>query len=238
MEGSGLLRGKASERQNSMGPDQWTEERNKCDRLYPRKDFTYPTAVHPGDFHFKRRDNHLQNRQGKVASLMETKENSIAQDPADNNNQKPGSSESQLLHSDNFYDRKTLMLTNETFTSIKNEQQFSLNMDYQNTVRTDRCSSVPNGDMEHFQKGRRVGPIKLPASNVATPFDIKMYYDTGPKKRSGPIKPEKMLEPSVSGVYGKNWHPGDECFALYWEDNKVCSSPVHVCAHTKKNTND
>lgn len=231
MEGSGLLRARPSERQNVSSPDQWTEERNKSDRLYPRKDLTYHTAVHPSDFNFKRRDNPIQNRHGKVALLMETKENSAAQDLVDNNNQKQASRESQMHHSNNFYElnRKTLMPTNETFTSLKNEQHFGMNMDYQNPVRTDHFSSVPNGDIEHFQKGRRVGPIKLPASNMATSFDVKMYYDTGPKKRSGPIKPEKMLEPSISGEYGRSWQPGDECFALYWEDNKVC------CVHSISN---
>ncbi|XP_062982057.1 tudor domain-containing protein 3 [Elgaria multicarinata webbii] len=228
MEGSGPLRARASERQHSLGSDQWTEDRNKCDRLYSRKDLVYPTAIHPGDFHFKRRDNPLQNRQGKVVSPMEMKENSSAQDPTDNNNHKQGNRESQIYHPDNFYDRKTLMLTNESYTSLKNEQHFGMNIDYQNPVRTDRFSSVPNGDLEHFQKGRRVGPIKLPAPNMATSFDGKMYYDIGPKKRSGPIKPEKMLEPSISGEYGKSWQPGDECFALYWEDNKFYRAEIEA----------
>ncbi|XP_048348770.1 tudor domain-containing protein 3 isoform X2 [Sphaerodactylus townsendi] len=228
-EGSGLLRAKVSERQNSLGPDHWTEERNKCDRLYPRKDLVYPTAaVHPGDFHFKRRDNPLQNRQGKAASFMEMKDNYSVQNASENNNQKPGSRESQLPQPDSFYDRKTLMLSNDTLATLKNEQHFGMNMEYQNPVRTDRFNSVPNGDMEHFQKGRRVGPIKLPASNMATSFDVKMYYDTGSKKRSGPIKPEKMLEPCTSGEYGKSWQPGDECFALYWEDNKFYRAEIEA----------
>ncbi|XP_042314363.1 tudor domain-containing protein 3 [Sceloporus undulatus] len=225
MEGSGLLRARASERQNSLGPDQWTEERSKCDRLYPRKDLAYPAPVHPGDFHFKRRDNAIQNRQGKVMSFME---NSASQDPADNNNQKQGNRETQIHHPENLYDRKTPMLANETFTSLKNEQHFGMNIDYQNSARTDRFSSVPNGDLEHFQKGRRVGPIKMPAPNATTPFDVKMCYDIGPKKRSGPIKPDKILEPSNSGEYGKNWQPGDECFALYWEDNKFYRAEIEA----------
>ncbi|KAH0624454.1 hypothetical protein JD844_031899 [Phrynosoma platyrhinos] len=217
VEGSGLLRARASERQNSLGPDHWTEERSKCDRLYPRKDLAYPVPVHPGDFHFKRRDNTVQNRQGKVMSLME---NSASQDPADTNNQKQGNRETHIHHPEILYDRKTPVLANETFTSLKNEQHFGMNIDFQNSSRTDHFSSVPNGDLEHFQKGRRVGPIKMPAPSATTPFDVKMCYDIGPKKRSGPIKPDKILEPSNSGEYGKNWQPGDECFALYWEDNK------------------
>lgn len=222
-EGSGLLRARGSERQNLLAPDQWAEERHKCDTLYPRKDPAYSTAVHPSDIHFRRRDNPVPNKQGKGTSFVEMKENSIGQDPADNNNQKQGIRENQIHHPDNFYDRRTLMLTNEAFTSLKNGQHFGMNIDYQNSARTDHFSSIPNGDLEHFPKGRRVGPIKMPAPNVATSFDVKTYYDTGPKKRSGPIKPEKMLEPSISGEYEKSWQPGDECFALYWEDNKVRS---------------
>ncbi|KAF7238638.1 Tudor domain-containing protein 3 [Varanus komodoensis] len=228
MEGGGSLRARVSEKQHSLVSDQWAEERNKCDRLYSRKDLVYPTAIHPGDFHFKRRDNTLLNRQGKILSPMEMKENSAIQDPADNNNQKQGNREGQIHHPDSFYDRKALLLTNESYTSLKNEQHFGVNIDYQNPVRTDRFSSVPNGDLEHFQKGRRVGPIKLPAPNMATSFDGKMFYDIGPKKRSGPIKPEKMLEPSISGEYGKSWQPGDECFALYWEDNKFYRAEIEA----------
>uniref|UniRef100_A0A8D0DFP7 Tudor domain-containing protein 3 n=1 Tax=Salvator merianae TaxID=96440 RepID=A0A8D0DFP7_SALMN len=227
MEASGFLKPKASEKQNSLGSDQWSEERNKCDRLYSRKDLPYPTAVHPGDFHFRRRDNPGQSRPGKVISLMEMKENSV-QDLTGNSSQKQGSRESQIHHPDNFYDRKTLMLTNETLTSLKNEQHFGINIDYQNPTRTDRFNSVPNGDAEHFQKGRRVGPIKLPAPNMNASFEVKMYYDTGPKKRSGPIKPEKILESSVSGEFGKTWQPGDECFALYWEDNKFYRAEIEA----------
>ncbi|XP_077200240.1 tudor domain-containing protein 3 isoform X1 [Paroedura picta] len=227
-EGSGMLRAKASERQNSLCPDQWTEDRNKCDGLYPRKDLVYPTAIYPGDFHFKRRDNLLQNRQGKTGSFMEMKDNSDVQEATENNNQKPGSRESQMHPPESFHDRKTLMLANETLATLKNEQHFGMNVEYQNPVRTDRFSSIPNGDLEHFQKGRRVGPIKLPTPNMATSFDVKMYYDAGPKKRSGPIKPEKMLEPCNSGEYGKGWQPGDECFALYWEDNKFYRAKIEA----------
>nr|XP_020648165.1 tudor domain-containing protein 3 [Pogona vitticeps] len=227
-EGSGLLRSRGSERQNSLGPDKWVEERNKCDILYPLKDPAYSTAVHPCDVHFKKRDNPVPNKQGKVTSLMEMKENSVRQEPADNDNQKQGSRENQIHHPDNFYDRRTLMLRNEAFSSLKNEQHFGMNIDYQNSVRTDHFSSIPNGDLEHFPKGRRVGPIKMPAPSVVTSFDVKTYYDIGPKKRSGPIKPESFLERSISGEYGKIWQPGDECFALYWEDNKFYRAEIEA----------
>ncbi|XP_058040928.1 tudor domain-containing protein 3 isoform X2 [Ahaetulla prasina] len=224
-DGSGLPRTRPSERQNSLGPDQWSEEKNKCDRLYPRKDFGYPTAGHSEDLPFRRREPPVQNRPGKIGSLMEMKENSAGHDPTDNNNQKQGS---QIHHPNNFCDRKTLILANDSFAGLKNEQPFGVSVDYPNPVRTDPFCSVPNGDLEHFPKGRRVGPIKMPPQNVAMPFEVKMYYDSGPKKRSGPIKPEKTLEPPISGEYEKSWQPGDECFALYWEDNKFYRAEIEA----------
>ncbi|ETE64939.1 Tudor domain-containing protein 3, partial [Ophiophagus hannah] len=224
-DGSGLPRTRPSERQNSLGPDQWTEEKNKCDRLYTRKDFGYPTAGHSADLPFKRRETPVQNRPGKIGSLVEMKENSSGHEPTNSNIQKQGS---QMHHPNNFCDRKTLILANESFTGLKNEQPFGMAVDYPNPVRTDPFCSVPNGDLEHFPKGRRVGPIKMPPQNMAMPFDVKMYYDSGPKKRSGPIKPEKTLEPHVSGEYGKSWQPGDECFALYWEDNKFYRAEIEA----------
>uniref|UniRef100_A0A2D4HY63 Tudor domain-containing protein n=2 Tax=Micrurus lemniscatus lemniscatus TaxID=129467 RepID=A0A2D4HY63_MICLE len=224
-DGSGLPRTRPSERQNSLGPDQWTEEKNKCDRLYPRKDFGYPTTGHSADLPFKRRETPVQNRPGKIGSLVEMKENSSGHEPTNSNTQKQGS---QMHHPNNFCDRKTLILANESFTGLKNEQPFGMAVDYLNPIRTDPFCSIPNGDLEHFPKGRRVGPIKMPPQNMAMPFDVKMYYDSGPKKRSGPIKPEKTLEPHVLGEYGKSWQPGDECFALYWEDNKFYRAEIEA----------
>ena len=80
---------------------------------------------------------------------------------------------------------------------------------------------VPNGETETPLKGRRVGPIKPSGPITTTPYDDKIFYNSGPKRRSGPIKPEKVLESSIPMEYAKLWKPGDECFALYWEDNKV-----------------
>ncbi|XP_074844816.1 tudor domain-containing protein 3 isoform X2 [Carettochelys insculpta] len=232
LEGSGLPRNRGLERHSSLGPEQWTEDKNKCDRSYPRndrlKDIVYPTATYQSDVAFRKRDNSMQNRLGKGASFMELGENSSGQDNIDNNNQKRGKKENQIHNPDNFYDRKTRTISNETF-SLKNEQRFGMNSDYQNPIRTDNFNALPNGDIEHPQKGRRVGPIKSPGPNIASPFEDKMlYYNAGPKRRSGPIKPEKVLEPSFPVEYGKSWRPGDECFALYWEDNKFYRAEIEA----------
>nr|XP_006113618.1 tudor domain-containing protein 3 isoform X1 [Pelodiscus sinensis]XP_006113620.1 tudor domain-containing protein 3 isoform X1 [Pelodiscus sinensis]XP_014424226.1 tudor domain-containing protein 3 isoform X1 [Pelodiscus sinensis]XP_025035754.1 tudor domain-containing protein 3 isoform X1 [Pelodiscus sinensis] len=232
LEGSGLPRNRGPEKHSSLGPEQWTEDKNKCDRPYPRndrlKDIGYPAASHQSDFSFKKRDNAMQSRLGKGVSFMELSENSSIQDTTDDNNQKRGKKENQIHSPDNFYDMKTRTISNETF-SLKNEQRFVMNSDYQNPVRTDNFNALPNGDTEHLQKGRRVGPIKSPGPSVAAPFEHKLlYYNAGPKRRSGPIKPEKILEPSVPMEYGKSWRPGDECFALYWEDNKFYRAEIEA----------
>uniref|UniRef100_A0A8D0G2G8 Tudor domain-containing protein 3 n=1 Tax=Sphenodon punctatus TaxID=8508 RepID=A0A8D0G2G8_SPHPU len=234
LEASGLPKSRGSEKQNCLGPEQWTEEKNKCERPYLRndriKDFAYPTCIYPSDVSFKKRDNTVQNRLGRGALLMEMKESPSIQDITDNNNQKQGKREDQIHNPDNLYDRKTRTISNETFTTLKNEQHFGMNTDYQNPIRTHTFNAVPNGDTEHPQKGRRIGPIKASGPPNMTPsFDDKMlYYNTGPKRRSGPIKPEKILQPSIPGEYGKSWHPGDECFALYWEDNKFYRAEIEA----------
>ncbi|KAK2502825.1 hypothetical protein MC885_009130 [Smutsia gigantea] len=46
-------------------------------------------------------------------------------------------------------------------------------------------------------KGRRVGPIKLEGPITTTPYDDKVFYNCGPKRRSGPIKPEKVLDLAI-----------------------------------------
>uniref|UniRef100_A0A7M4FN32 Tudor domain-containing protein 3 n=1 Tax=Crocodylus porosus TaxID=8502 RepID=A0A7M4FN32_CROPO len=232
LESSGPPRNRGPERHNSLGSEQWTEEKNKCDRPNPRndrpKDLAYPTVTYQSDFSFKRRDNNMQNRLGKGALFTELKENSGIQDTISNNNLKRGKRENQIHHPDNFYDRKARTISNETF-SLKSEQHFGMNNEYQNPIRTDSFNVIPNGDTEHPQKGRRVGPIKSPGSNVTSTFDDKiLYYNTGPKRRSGPIKPEKILEPSIPVEYGKSWRPGDECFALYWEDNKFYRAEIEA----------
>lgn len=224
LESGGLPRNRGPERHSSL--EHWTDEKNKSDRHYPKndrsKDLGYPIATHQSDITFKKRDNNMPNRVGKGVCFTEFKENSAAQDVTDNNNQKRGKRENQTHNSENFCDRKARTISSEAFM-VKSEQHFGVNNDYQNPSRTDNFSAVPNGDTEHHQKGRRVGPIKSSGPTVIPPFDDKMlYYNTGPKRRTGPIKPEKILEPSIHVEYGKSWRPGDECFALYWEDNKVC----------------
>uniref|UniRef100_A0A672LNB5 Survival of motor neuron-related-splicing factor 30 n=1 Tax=Sinocyclocheilus grahami TaxID=75366 RepID=A0A672LNB5_SINGR len=72
-------------------------------------------------------------------------------------------------------------------------------------------AQLPNGDLEH----RRTGPIKLQSS--APPQKQTNMHNSAPKKPSGPIKGQRETADTNDHV---NWRAGDQCLALYWEDNK------------------
>uniref|UniRef100_A0ABI7VPT6 Tudor domain-containing protein 3 n=1 Tax=Felis catus TaxID=9685 RepID=A0ABI7VPT6_FELCA len=233
LEGSGLPRNRGSERPStSSGSEAWAEERIKCDRPYSRydrtKDASYLLSSQHNDGAFKKRDNSMQSRSGKGPSYAEAKENPLPQESIDYNNQKRGKRENQTTNPDHFYDRKPRTINNESFSGVKIEKHFNVNTDFQNPVRTNSFVGVPNGETEMPLKGRRVGPIKPAGPITATPYDDKVFYNSGPKRRSGPIKPEKVLESSIPMEYAKLWKPGDECFALYWEDNKFYRAEVEA----------
>ncbi|XP_027701979.1 tudor domain-containing protein 3 isoform X1 [Vombatus ursinus] len=234
LENSGLPRSRGPERQSSsVVHEAWTEERIKSDRPYTRndriKDIAYPSTSHQNDGAFKKRDNSMQNRPVKGPSYLEVKESPLPQETIDHSNQKRGKRENQISNPDHLYERRTRTISNEAFSGMKNEKHFSMNTDYPNSVRTDGFSGIPNGEVEVSMKGRRVGPIKSAGSTGAPAFDDKMlFYNSGPKRRSGPIKPEKVLESSLPVECGRMWKPGDECFALYWEDNKFYRAEIEA----------
>ncbi|XP_055216722.2 tudor domain-containing protein 3 isoform X3 [Gorilla gorilla gorilla] len=233
LEGSGLPRNRGSERPSTSSVSEvWAEDRIKCDRPYSRydrtKDTSYPLGSQHSDGAFKKRDNSMQIRSGKGPSFAEAKENPLPQGSVDYNNQKRGKRESQTSIPDYFYDRKSQTINNEAFSGIKIEKHFNVNTDYQNPVRSNSFIGVPNGEVEMPLKGRRIGPIKPAGPVTAVPCDDKIFYNSGPKRRSGPIKPEKILESSIPMEYAKMWKPGDECFALYWEDNKFYRAEVEA----------
>ncbi|XP_031218296.1 tudor domain-containing protein 3 isoform X1 [Mastomys coucha] len=233
LENSGLSRNRGSERpSSSSGSDMWAEERIKCDRLYSRSDRTkdalYPLGFQHNDGAFKKRDNSMQNRSGRGPLYAEAKEHPLPPEFVDYSNQKRGKRENQTGNPDHFYDRKSRTMNSEAFSGLKIEKHFSVNTDYQNPIQSSSFVGVPNGETEMPLKGRRVGPIKPAGPVTAVPYDDKIFYNSGPKRRSGPIKPEKVIESSIPVEYAKLWKPGDECFALYWEDNKFYRAEVEA----------
>nr|KAF6461111.1 tudor domain containing 3 [Molossus molossus] len=233
LEGSGLPRNRGTERPStSSASEVWAEERIRCDRPYSRydrtKDTSYPSSSQHSDGAFRKRENSMQSRSGRGPSYGDTRENPPPQESVDYNNQKRGKRENQTANLDHFYDRKPRTINNEAFSGVKMEKHFNVNTDYQNPVRTHSFIGVPNGETEMPPRGRRVGPIKPAGPITATPYDDKIVYNSGPKRRSGPIKPDKVLESSIPMEYAKLWKPGDECFALYWEDNKFYRAEVEA----------
>ncbi|XP_052046805.1 tudor domain-containing protein 3 isoform X3 [Apodemus sylvaticus] len=233
LENSVLSRNRGSERpSSSSGSDVWAEERIKCDRPYSRhdrtKDASYPLGFQHNDGAFKKRDNSMQNRPGRGSLYAEAKENPLPPEFIDYNNQKCGKRENQTGNPDHFYDRKSRTVNSEAFSGAKIEKHFSVNTDYQNPAQSHSFVGVPNGETDLPLKGRRVGPIKPAGPVTAVPYDDKIFYNSGPKRRSGPIKPEKVIESSIPVEYAKMWKPGDECFALYWEDNKFYRAEVEA----------
>ncbi|CAO2591723.1 Tudor domain-containing protein 3 [Lemmus lemmus] len=233
LESSVLSRNRGSERPGvSSGPEVWEEERIKCDRPYSRydriKDASYPSSSQHSDGTFRKRDNSMQNRSGRGPLYTEAKENPLPQEFIDYNNQKRGKRENQTGNPDHFYDRKSRTMNNEAFSGLKIEKRFSVNTDYQNPVGSNSFVGVPNGETEMPLKGRRVGTMKPAGPVTAVSYDDKVFYSSGPKRRSGPIKPEKVIESSIPVEYAKMWRPGDECFALYWEDNKFYRAEVEA----------
>ncbi|MCI4383199.1 hypothetical protein PGIGA_G00023770 [Pangasianodon gigas] len=83
---------------------------------------------------------------------------------------------------------------------------------------------LQNGDSEP----RRTGPIKPQTSGP--PQKNNSFYNSAPKKRSGPIKGHRGSEmgyQAESGNHG-NWKSGDQCLALYWEDNKFYRAVIEA----------
>uniref|UniRef100_A0A8B9KQE9 Tudor domain-containing protein 3 n=1 Tax=Astyanax mexicanus TaxID=7994 RepID=A0A8B9KQE9_ASTMX len=81
---------------------------------------------------------------------------------------------------------------------------------------------LQNGDSDH----RRTGPIKPQSSGP--PHKSSNSHNSAPKKRSGPIKGQRgpeMGEPAEMSSQGC-WKPGDQCLALYWEDNKFYRATI------------
>nr|XP_034353525.1 tudor domain-containing protein 3 isoform X2 [Arvicanthis niloticus] len=233
LENSVLSRNRGSEKpSSSSGSNVWPEERIKCDRPYSRydrtKDASYPLGFQHNDGAFKKRDNSMQNRSGRGPLYAEAKENPLPPELLDYNNQKRGKRENQTGNPDHFYDRKSRTMNSEAFSGLKIEKHFSVNAAYQNPVQSNSFVGVPNGETDMPLKGRRVGPIKPAGPVTAVPYDDKIFYNSGPKRRSGPIKPEKVIESSIPMEYAKMWKPGDECFALYWEDNKFYRAEVEA----------
>ncbi|XP_043928821.1 tudor domain-containing protein 3 isoform X2 [Protopterus annectens] len=236
-DSSGPPRNRGSERQNSLGSDSRTEERNKTDRqlaLFEKpKDYVQPNAIQQRDNSFKKniRESTVQNRQTKSNSSAEVKNISSVPEVTDTSSLRRGKWENQRQSSNIFYEKKPEAVNAEQFGRLQIERQSTLNRDLTNTMRNADINVLPNGDTGNLQFGRRTGPIKPVGPSITTSVNDEnvFYYNSGPKRRSGPIKPEKNVEAINFYDYKMsldNWKPGDVCLAMYWEDNKFYRAEI------------
>lgn len=91
------------------------------------------------------------------------------------------------------------------------------------------------GDPAHFQNGdiehRRTGPIKPPNAPCPPnrePPPKKNFASNNPNNNNNKRRPGQGKGPRGSDrghMVEHSWRPGDQCLALYWEDNKVRRAP-------------
>ncbi|OCT92680.1 tudor domain-containing protein 3 [Xenopus laevis] len=216
---------------SSLVAEQWMEERNKCERGYPRndrlKDFSHPPSSHQNEGYKKSYTNPMQGRGIKGGNHTEVKEEFHHQNSTtEGSYQKRGKKDDQRYNSEFHTDRRAQTGNIETF--IPNEKCFSANNElsnYQTILIKDGANDLSNGEFD--PKTRQFGPIKHIVTNLNSSHDNKnkMFSSNNTKKRSGPIKPERPLEAVYSGF---SWRQGDECLALYWEDNKYYKAEVEA----------
>ncbi|XP_053311404.1 tudor domain-containing protein 3 [Spea bombifrons] len=228
-EANGPPRSRCPEKQSNSIPEEWVEERNRCDRGFQRtdrlKDFSHPSSSYQNDGFYKKRDYTMQGKPVKGGNPPDVKEGTS--NPHNNTetiHQKRGKREDQRLNSEFYIDRRP-RTGNDIYTSIPNEKNINVESSNFNTSIKDGAKDLPNGVTE--QKGRRTGPIKPAGSGATSTHDdrSKTFSYNNSKKRSGPIKPEKNAEPVYPAF---SWRPGDECLALYWEDNKFYRAEVEA----------
>ncbi|KAM9321237.1 tudor domain-containing protein 3 [Gastrophryne carolinensis] len=234
-EGSGPPVNRATEKYSS-GLDLWPDDRNRNDKMFSRndrlKEFSHPSSSYHNDITFKKRENTMQNKTARSPCHPESKEGSSIYSNSGNSEvtlQKRGRREDQRQTSEFYGDRRPRTTNSEHFSSLSNERNFSANMEsssFHSMLLKDGANDLLNDELE--QKGRRVGPIKPIGSalNPANDDRSKMTsYITNAKKRTGPIKPERILEPTYPAF---TWRSGDECLALYWEDSKYYRAEIEA----------
>uniref|UniRef100_UPI00398F86CE tudor domain-containing protein 3 n=1 Tax=Pristiophorus japonicus TaxID=55135 RepID=UPI00398F86CE len=241
-ESSGPQRGRGPERQNSTGSSQWMEDGRRGSRHYAGNERLRDHGqqiVHLGNE--PTRKSKGQSPTNKLAdgpSSVEFKGSQSQKDKPDNSSQQRGKFENQRHNYSTFNERKSMELSQIIGSGIsgnmKNGRDFSLHIDNTCDARIVDAYNVSNGQVEDPFLRKRTGPIKStePSQSKLTVYSQSNngIYDSGSKKRTGPIKPERTWEKPYetddlsSAVSNKSqfsdWRPGDQCLALYWEDNK------------------
>ncbi|XP_069746761.1 tudor domain-containing protein 3 isoform X2 [Narcine bancroftii] len=232
-ENFGPQKGRGLGRQTSLGCGHWIDDGRRGDRHYAGLG---QQVVHmDGEPVRKSKGESPINKFEDGPSLMEFKGRQSQKDKLENNTQQRGKFENQRHNYSLYNERKTMELSQiiggGISKSVNNGKDFNFHFDNCN-AQIATCNAS-NGQIDPFQR-KRTGPIKSMESVQSKLAEYSPsnngIYDSVSKKRTGPIKQEKPwerpydIENTTTMLSTKrqlhDWRPGDQCLALYWEDNK------------------
>ncbi|XP_006639056.1 tudor domain-containing protein 3 isoform X1 [Lepisosteus oculatus] len=218
---SAASRWRGPEKLNSGGSDKWQEEGKKGGRSHSGSFRLRDQAV-PGAFPqapdsaFRKgpKDHSMQVKSMDSSSLTEFKGNLRLESKYETNRK---SRKYERQPSDNPEKKASKAVDTLNLSNSWIDKNSTVTHDLSTVSTVVNSLNIQNGESEP----KRTGPIKPLSINSVNDFENKnVFYNSGPKKRSGPIKCEKNPVSSDPNPLGLNWKPGDECLALYWEDNK------------------
>ncbi|XP_051882059.1 tudor domain-containing protein 3 isoform X2 [Pristis pectinata] len=233
-ENCGPQKGRGPDRQTSSGCGHWIDDGRRGGRHYAG----HGQVVHlDNEPTRKGKGENPTNKFGDGPSSMEFKGSLSQKDKLENNTQQRAKFENQR-HNYNLYNERKAMELSQMIGSgisrnVNNEKDFNFHADDNYDAQVVGANNTSNGQIDPFLR-KRTGPIKSTES-VQSKFaeyspSNNGIYDSVSKKRTGPIKRERTWEKpydtenSASALSSKtqlsDWRPGDQCLALYWEDNK------------------
>ncbi|XP_078077822.1 tudor domain-containing protein 3 isoform X2 [Mustelus asterias] len=241
LDNYGPQRGRGPERQNSTGSSQWMDDGRRGGKHYTGNERLRDheqQIIHSGnESNRKTKGENQTNKFGDGPGSVEFKGSQSKKDQLDNGSQQRAKFENQRHNYSTFNERRSMELSQVIGSGIsgnvKNSRDFSLHLDNTCARIVDACN-ISNGQVEDPFLRKRTGPIKSTEHSQSKLTEYSQsnngIYDSGSKKRTGPIKPEKTWAKSYETDYSSsavsnkshfsNWRPGDQCLALYWEDNK------------------
>ncbi|XP_060682435.1 tudor domain-containing protein 3 isoform X2 [Hemiscyllium ocellatum] len=249
LENHGTQRVRGSERYNSTGSNQWIDDGRRGGKHYPGnerlRDYEQQISHLTHESARKTKGESQINKLGDGLGSLDFKGSQIKKEHLDNSGQQRGKFENQRHNYNTFNDRKGIELSQVIGSGIsgnvKNSRDLNLHVDNTSTRIVDSCN-ISNGQLEDSFLRRRTGPIKSsePSQSKFTEYSQSNngIYDSGSKKRTGPIKPERTWERPYETDYPSStvsnksqfsdWRPGDQCLALYWEDNKFYRAVIQA----------
>ncbi|XP_078401992.1 tudor domain-containing protein 3 isoform X3 [Cetorhinus maximus] len=241
LDNYGPQRGRGPQRQNFTGSSQWMDDGRRGGKHYAGNERLRDheqQITHLGNESTRKIKGESQtNKLGDGPGSAEFKGSQSKKDQLDNGSQQRARFENQRHNYSTFNERKGMELSpvigSGISGNVKNARDFSLHIDNTCARIVDACN-ITNGQVEDPFLRKRTGPIKStePSQSKLTEYSQSNNgnNDSGSKKRTGPIKPERTWAKSYetdyhsSAVSNKSqfsdWRPGDQCLALYWEDNK------------------